>query len=102
MSELSNAVSPTFNKTIKRLSESDALSIANSHMVSTKTSGLGTPQLHILDAADGDSGVVEYPNEQYGGSTVVVVKDGEVIWSGLSYEGISNIGQDAERSIGNR
>ena len=102
MNELSNAVTPTFNKVIKRLSEveqlRDALSIANAH--TAKTAGLErTPTEHTLDPADGTSGIVEYPMRG-GGSMVVIVKEGQVIWSGISIERVSNIANAALMSPG--
>ena len=101
MNELSNAVTPTFNKVIKRLSEGDALSIANTHVSNTPNLE-GTPAVHTLDPADGNSGIVEYPmkRDAGGGSMVVIVKDGQVIWSGISTERVSNIANAALMSTG--
>tara|TARA_R100000008_G_C3581811_1_gene169063 strand:+ start:1718 stop:2023 length:306 start_codon:yes stop_codon:yes gene_type:complete len=98
MNELSNAVTPTFNKVIKRLSEGDALSIANTHVSNTPNLE-GTPAVHTLDPADGTSGIVEYPMRG-GGSMVVIVKEGQVIWSGYSKDRISSTANAALMSTG--
>ena len=103
MNELSNAVTPTFNKVIKRLSEveGDALSTANDHVKNTP--GLeGTPAVYTLDPADGNSGIVQYSmkRESGGGSMVVIVREGQVIWSGISIERVSNIANAALMSPG--
>jgi len=104
MNELSNAVTPTFNKVIKRLSEvedGDALSIANGHVKNTPSLE-GTPTVYTLDPADGNSGIVQYSmkRESGGGSMVVIVREGQVIWSGISIERVSNIANAALMSPG--
>jgi len=99
MSGLSNAVTPTFNKVIKRVIEQEdqALAIANAHMHSKpdlNRADIGNPTLIELDP-DSFDGVVLYPGEA--GETAVIVQAGKVIWTGLSYDKVSNIGKDAMR-----
>jgi len=99
MSGLSNAVTPTFNKVIKRVIEQEdqALAIANAHMHSQpdlNKADIGTPRLIELNPEAFD-GVVLYQGQH--GETAVIVQDGNVIWTGLSYDKVSNIGNDALR-----
>jgi len=104
MSELSDAVTPTFNRVIKRVIEQEdqAIAIADAHMHSQpdlNKADLSNPKLIELNP-DSFDGVVLYPGQH--GETAVIVQDGSVIWTGLSYDKISNIAKDAERSIENR
>ena len=99
MSELSNAVSPTFNKVIKRVLEQEdqAIAIATAHMHSQpdlNKADLSSPTLIELNP-DSFDGVVLYPGQS--GETAVIVQDGNVIWTGLSYDKISNIAKSAAR-----
>ena len=99
MSELSNTVSPTFNKVIKRVIEQEdqALAIANAHMHSKpdlNNADLGSPTLIELNP-DSFDGVVLYSGQH--GETAVIVQNGKVIWTGLSYDKVSNIGNAALR-----
>ena len=99
MSELSNAVTPTFNKVIKRVIEQEdhAIAIASAHMHSKpdlNKADLGSPTLIELNP-DSFDGVVLYSGQH--GETAVIVQNGKVIWTGLSYDKISNIGNAALR-----
>ena len=99
MSELSNAVTPTFNKVIKRVMEQEdqAIAIANAHMHSQpdlNKADISNPRLIELNPESFD-GVVLYPGQH--GETAVIVQDGNVIWTGLSYDKISNIANSAAR-----
>ena len=99
MSELSNAVTPTFNRVIKQVVEQEdqAIAIADAHMHSQpdlNKADLSSPRLIELNPEAFD-GVVLYPGEH--GETAVIVQDGNVIWTGLSYDKISNIAKSAAR-----
>jgi len=99
MSELSNTVTPTFNRVIKQVMEQEdqAIAIANAHMHSQpdlNKADISNPRLIELNPEAFD-GVVLYPGES--GETAVIVQDGNVIWTGLSYDKVSNIGKDALR-----
>ena len=86
MSGLSNAVTPTFNKVIKRVIEQEdhAIAIASAHMHSKpdlNRADISNPTLIELDPESFD-GVVIYSSEF--GETAVIVQDGRVIWTGVS------------------
>jgi len=86
MSELSNAVTPTFNRVIKRVIEQEdhAVAIASAHMHSQPSSNnvdISRPTLIELDP-DSFDGVVLYSGEF--GETAVIVQAGRVIWTGVS------------------
>ena len=99
MSELSNAVTPTFNRVIKQVIEQEdqAIPIANAHMHSKpdlNKADLSSPTLIELNP-DSFDGVVLYSGQH--GETAVIVQNGKVIWTGLSYDKVSNIGNAALR-----
>lgn len=92
MSELSNAVAPTFNKTIKRLGERDqadssispALRAASIHLKAKPDTGFGFGSAveYLLDPSSGNDGVIIFPVKN--GSIAAIVQNKEIIWSGTS------------------
>ena len=88
MSELSNAVAPTFNKTIKRLADShvdapdtddNIIDIANTKLASygSSVATIAGPGQLITDQAGDNPHVVYY--EAGGAPIVVVIKNGVAI-----------------------
>ena len=99
MSELSNAVTPTFNKTIKQIGEvddpqSDAnlIAIADQAVASFGTSVAtvaGTGEVILNTQEQWSDGVVRYES-----NIAVVIKDGKAVWIGRRLEKVEPLPSD--------